>query len=260
MNEAVYERGPKTGPSLIEGLFAVGAHYGSLKSRRHPSFAQFVFTSKNGSDVIDLEKTGAQLNHALETIAALAREGKKILFVGTKPEARRLVEEAGTALAASFVTERWVGGMLTNFRQMRKRVERLQALTEAKERGDWQVYTKKEQMLLEEERKELERNFKGIASLLELPAALFVIDPRHEKIAVTEARALGIPVFALAGSDCDLVFITHPIPGNDATIASIAFFLDRVKEAFASGQKEREKAAEEKAAASVAEAAAPAAV
>lgn len=221
--------------SLIERLFAVGAHFGYSRTRRHPSAAPILFGEKGGSDIIDLEKTCSYLNTALDAVKAYAAQKKVILFVGTKPEAREAVEETAEALSLPFVTYKWVGGTLTNFPEIKKRILRLQTLKTQKEKGELAVYSKKERRDMEDEMVHLTRNFSGIAHLDRIPDALFIIDPRHEDTAVREAKKINIPFLALANSDCNLKEITHPIPANDGSRGSIAFFLEEVKKAYKEG-------------------------
>ena len=231
-----------TNPSLIERMFEAGAHFGYSRSRRHPSSARFLFGSKGGSDIIDLEKTHSHLGKALDAVREYAAKGKTVLLVGTKPEAREAVKEIATALVLPYVTYKWIGGTLTNFSEIRKRVERLRMLKGQKERGDLDVYSKKERRDLEDEITRLERNFGGVVTLERIPEALFVIDPRHEDTAVTEAKKLGVSVIALANSDCNIKDIQCPIPGNDSSRSSIRFFLEQMKSAFIDGTERKELA------------------
>ncbi|MEK7179124.1 MAG: 30S ribosomal protein S2 [Patescibacteria group bacterium] len=223
--------------SLIEEMFNVGAHFGYTKSRRHPSFRSIIFGTKKKVDIVNLEKTGLHLSKALDFIGEYGRQNKVLLFVGTKPEARKIVEEAGKTLNTPFVSNRWIGGTLTNFPQIRRRVSKFTGLLEKRSTGALDVYTKKERLLLDREIEKLRRNFSGIVGMEKLPDALFVIDPRHEDIAVSEARQLNIPIVALAGSDCNLADIAYSIPANDASISSILFFTDKVIKAYQEGKK-----------------------
>ncbi|MBI3019920.1 MAG: 30S ribosomal protein S2, partial [Parcubacteria group bacterium] len=202
----------------------------------------------------DLEKTCAHLAAALEEVKGYAARGKAILFVGTKPEARVAVEETATALNMPFVTHRWIGGTLTNFSEIRKRVERLKSLTAQKERGELSVYSKKERRDMEDEVARLTRNFSGVVGLDRIPDALFIVDPRHEDTAVREALKIGVPLIALANSDCNLKEIRHPILANDVSRSSITFFLDKVREAYKEGIAARALAVKEKEAEDVREA------
>lgn len=241
------EKTPKT-PSLIERMFEAGAHFGYSRTRRHPSAAPVLYGAKGGTDIIDLEKTCSHLATALGAVKEYAAKGKTILFVGTKPEARAAVAETATALNVPYVTERWIGGTLTNFSEIRKRVERLKTLQTQKERGELSVYSKKERRDMEDEIARLTRNFSGIVNLDRAPGALFIVDPRHEETAVREAKKMGIFLIALANSDCNMKEIDCPVPANDGSRSSIAFFLGKVAEAYKEGVADKEKTAAEKAA------------
>lgn len=221
----------------IEDMFEAGAHYGYSRSRRHPSFRPVVFASKSGMDIIDLEKTGEHLEHAKMFVDGLARAGKKVLFVGTKPSVTTIVRSAAESIGQPFVTNRWIGGLLTNMSEIKKRFARLKELREKREKGELSMYTKKERLLFDREIEKLEANFGGVAALEALPAALFVVDPREEKIAVTEARQMNIPVIALANSDCDIVPLAYPIPANDSTQKSVTYFVEMIRDAYAEGKK-----------------------
>ena len=232
--------------SLIKSLFEAGAHFGYSRTRRHPSCVPFLYGAKGGTDIIDLEKTCVQLSSALDAVRECAAKGKTILFVGTKPEAREAVEETATSLGLPYETYRWIGGSLTNFPEIRKRVERLRTLKTQKERGDLNVYSKKERRDMEDETVRLSRNFGGVSTLDRLPEALFIIDPRHEDIAVTEAKQTGVTVIALANSDCDVKNLAYPISGNDGARSSITLFLKQVKEAYKEGFDTRARLLKEK--------------
>ena len=232
--------------TTIKKLFEAGAHYGYTRTRRNPTVAQYLFGQKNRTDIFDLETTHKKLEEAKEALAEVAASGKAILFVGGKNEARILVRRAAERADEPHVVGRWIGGTLTNFKQISKRVKRLEGITNDKEKGNLEKYTKKERLLLDREVDDLEATFGGIVSMKELPGALFVVDPRHEEIAVNEARIMKIPVIALANSDCDLTNIAHPIPANDATVKSITFFMDEVVSAIAEGKKKKQEAKSEK--------------
>jgi small subunit ribosomal protein S2 len=230
---------PKTTTSSnIDSMFQAGAHFAFSKSRRHPSVAPYIFGVKNKVEIFDLEKTTQLLESAKNFIKNLGKEGKSILFVGGKSEARNAVKNGALSLAMPYVDGRWLGGTLTNFAQLRKRVEKMEKLTVEREKGELAKYTKKERLLIDREIAKLERFFSGIASMKELPKALFIVDPKKEKTAVSEARALGIPVVALLGSDCNLKEITYPIAGNDASETSIQFFVNEITKAYSEGKKE----------------------
>jgi len=217
-----------------EALFDAGAHYGYSRSRRHPSFREFIITSKNGIDIINIEKIEQTLNIAKEFIGSLRADNKKILFVGTKPEAAKIVRKAAEESGAMFITQRWIGGTLTNFSEIKKRLARLKKLREQKEQGELVKYTKKEQLLFDRETEKLEALFGGIVEMEKSPSALFIVDPRYEDTAVREAIQLGIPIIALASSDCDISKIKYPITANDSTQKSITFFVDEIAGAYSS--------------------------
>lgn len=221
---------------LITDMFAAGAHFGYSRSRRHPSAKPFIFGTKNGIEIMDLEKTSIELENAKEFIKTLAKGGKQILFVGTKSESKKAVLDGAIAIDMPFVVERWVGGVLTNFTEIKKRIALLEDLRSKKEKGELAMYTKKERSLIDKDVERLERNFAGIVSMKNIPAAMFVIDPRKESIAVKEAQHLGIPVVALASSDCNLKEVDFAIPGNDSSVSSVNFFVAQIVAAFKEGR------------------------
>ncbi len=221
--------------SLVDSLFQAGAHFGYSKTRRHPSAAKFVFTTKNKVDIIDIEKTAAQLATAEAFLASLAAKGKKVLFVGTKPEARETVKGAAERLDQPYIVERWVGGVLTNWPEIKKRIARLIDLKAKKEAGELDKYTKKERLLLDEEIAKMHKLFSGLTGLTQKPDALFVIDPKREHIAVTEAQKIGIPVIALANTDTNVSGIAYPIVGNDGSVSSINLICERAVSAWRGG-------------------------
>jgi len=217
--------------TLVTEMFEAGAHVGYTKTRRHPSTKPFIFDSRQKKDVINLEATAKQLEKALEFLKGIQGTEGQILFVGTKPEARKLVREAAELIDMPFVTERWVGGTLTNNGEIKKRVERLVTLSDQSSKGELVAATKKERLMLQREIERLEVKFGGIKDMKKMPAALFVVDPLKEEIAVTEARQVNIPVIAVANTDCDISIINYPIVANDTTVSSIAFFTKKVADA-----------------------------
>ena len=221
----------------IETMFTAGAHFGLGRSRRHPTITPFIFGTKNSTDIFDLEKTADVLENAKTVITALAKEGKTILFVGGKKEASQAVKNAALSLNMPYVDGRWIGGTLSNFGQVRKRIDRYEKLVSDREKGELAKYTKRERMLIDKEIASLEKMFYGIVALKKMPDLLFVIDPRREKNAVKEATDMNIPVLALAGSDCNISEVKYPIIGNDASKASIGFFLDEVVKTYQAGKK-----------------------
>ncbi len=222
---------------LITDMFASGAHFGYSRSRRHPSVKPFIFGVKNGVEIMDLEKTSVELERAKEFIKTIAKTGKQILFVGTKNEGKKALEDGALSIDMPFVAERWVGGNLTNFSEIKKRIALLEDLRVKRENGELAMYTKKERLLIDKDIERLERNFSGIVSMRSLPAALFIIDPRKESIAVKEAQFLGIPIVALAGSDCNIKDADFSMPGNDSSVSSISFFVGQITSAFKEGRE-----------------------
>jgi len=218
-----------------EKMFEVGSHYGYSKSRRHPSVSPYIFATKNGVDIINIEKTDALLEKALEAVTKLAQSGKTILFIGTKPEARQQIVETALSLNMPYVSERWVGGAITNFPEIKKRIVKLLDLRDQKEKKELDKYTKKEKLLIDREMEDMTKNFQGLTSITRTPDAVFVVDPKKEHIAVTEARKMGLPVIALLNTDCNLKQIEYPIVANDASVSSITFFLSKIKEAYDNG-------------------------
>ncbi|HOX90980.1 MAG TPA: 30S ribosomal protein S2 [Candidatus Paceibacterota bacterium] len=221
--------------NIVDDMFRAGVQYGYSKSRRHPSVSPYVFTTKNGLDIIDIEKSEILLEKACQEVSALAASGKVILFVGTKPESRQQITETALALEMPYVSERWVGGALTNFSEIKKRISKLLEMREQKEKGAFEKYTKKEKLLIDREMEDMTRNFQGLTGISKNPDAVFVVDPKKEHIAVSEAKKLGLPVFAVLNTDCNLKEIDYPIVGNDASVTSITFFLDKIKEAYRKG-------------------------
>ena len=221
--------------TIIEEMFRSGVHYGYSKSRRHPSTSQYIFATKNGVDIINIEKTQELLEKALEVVSKLATSGKTILFVGTKPEARQQIIETALALNMPYVGERWVGGALTNFPEIKKRIIKLLDLREQKEKGELDKYTKKERLLINKEMEDMTRNFQGLTGITKTPDAVFVVDPKKEHIAVTEAKKMNLTIIALLNTDCNLKQVEYPIVANDASISSITFFLSKIKEAYNNG-------------------------
>jgi len=220
---------------MVEEMFQAGVHYGYSKSRRHPSVSSFVFTTKNGVDIIDIEKTEKLLEKALEAVTKLAASGKTILFVGTKPEARQQIVEVALSLNMPYVSERWVGGALTNFPEIKKRIIKLLDLRDQKEKGELDKYTKKERLLIDREMDDMTKNFQGLTGITKTPDAMFVIDPKKEQIAVIEAQKMNLPIISVLNTDCDLKQVEYPIVANDASVLSITFFLSKIKEAYTKG-------------------------
>lgn len=225
--------------TVIERLFEVGAHFGFTKSRRHPTVRPFIFGTKNRTDIFDLEKTVVLLDDAKSALTEAGKNGKKLLCVATKDEASKLMRERAERHELPYVTNRWIGGMLTNWNEIKKRLARLAELTAEATSGELErKYTKKERVVLGREKDKLTFNFGGIRDLEKTPDIMLVVDPRHDAIAVAEARELGIPVVAIMSSDNNMAKVTHPVLVNDALQASIAFVLDELIAAYMKGAAE----------------------
>jgi len=216
----------------IDEMFKAGAHFGYSKTRRHASVAPYIFGVKNRVEIIDLEKTDDLLEKVITVVSTLAKEGKQVLFVGGKNEARQALRITAESIGMPFVDGRWIGGTLTNFPEIKKRLIKLDDLVRQKEKGELTKYTKKERLMIDREIANLERFFSGISSLKDLPKALVVVDSNKEIIAVTEAQKMNIPVIALCGTDCDVTDIDYPIVANDASVSSITFFVNEIAKAY----------------------------
>lgn len=216
----------------VEELFNVGAQYGFSKARRHPSTDKYIFGVKNNVEIFDLEKTQDKLEKATQFAAEVKQSGKKILFVTGKREVTNALRHAAQSVNQPYVAGRWIGGTLTNFGEITKRVDRLKKLRYEGESGQLtQKYTKKERLLITREIERLEERFGGVSDMEQLPGAIFVIDPRDEATAVREARRMGIAVIALASNDCDYSVVDHVIPANDSNITSIKYFIQQITNA-----------------------------
>lgn len=222
---------------LIDNLFKAGAHFGYTRSRRHPSVSKYLFGAKGGSEIFDLEQTAVLLERAMNFVRTVAADRGTILLVGGKAEAREAVVRTAQSLDIPYSAGRFIGGSLTNWSEIKKRIERLRDLTDKREKGELAKFTKLERLLIDREIDDLTSMFGGLQSLTGLPKAMVVIDPRREKIAVTEAKKMKIPVVALLNSDCDASIIDYPVTANDATMQSIEFFLSHLKTAWEEGKK-----------------------
>ncbi len=222
----------KNEDSRIRALFEAGVHFGYSRGRRHPSVASSILATKNGSDIINLEHTEKSLAKALAFVAELAAAGKSILFVGSKPEAKKIIEDIALTTDQPYVTTRWIGGLLTNFSEMKKRINKLEDLREKKLTGGLDMYTKKERGLIDREMSRLNTLFGGVVGMKKLPDAMFVIDAGYEAIAATEARKSGIPVIAFSNTDVSTKHIDYPILGNDSSVSSIRHIMDEVANTF----------------------------
>jgi len=218
---------------IIDKLFAAGAHFGYAPSRRHPSTSGYLFGVKGGVELFDLEQTAGLLDEARAFVKQLAAERKTMLFIGGKAEAREAVMRAALRIAQPYCAGRWIGGSLTNWSEIKKRLGRLEELSTMREKGELAKFTKLERLLIDREIADLDLMFGGLRGLNKLPDALFVADPRKEAIAVAEANQLNIPVIALMNSDCDRQKIQYPIPANDASRETLTIVLDEITKAYA---------------------------
>ena len=220
----------------VEQLFNAGAHYGYSKTRRHPSLSSYIYATKNKTDIIDLEKTKVMLSDAQEFIKRLGSQNKTVLFVGTKPEAKEVIKGMAESLNMPYVSERWIGGTLSNFTEIKKRINELEKYNKESTTGELEKYTKKERIVMAKKMEKLARYYTGLLSLKKAPDAIYIVDARAEHIAATEARKSGVPVVALVNSDSNIKGIDYPIVCNDAAIPSIRIFTDSVVKAYKTGQ------------------------
>ena len=220
-------------------LLEAGAHFGHLKRKWNPNMAPYIFMEKNGIHIIDLHKTVAKIDEAAAAIRQIAKSGKKILFVATKKQAKEIISEQVSAIHMPYVTERWPGGMLTNFNTIRKAVKKMSSLDEMMNGPQWANISKREKLQIQREKAKLEKNLGSIADLNSLPSALFVVDVLKEHIAVAEARKLNIPIFAIVDTNSNPNLIDFPIPANDDASKSIALIVKTMCEAIQEGLNER---------------------
>ena len=238
----------------MKQLLEAGVHFGHQTRRWNPKMAQYIFTERNGIYIIDLQKTVRKIDEAYAFVRDIAMEGKSILFVGTKKQAQESIEAEAKRCNMFYVNNRWLGGMLTNFRTIRSRVERLNQIDKMEQSGQFEVLPKKEVINLCHEREKLEANLGGIRDMKKLPGALFVVDPRKEHIAVTEARILGIPIVGIVDTNCDPDEIDYVIPGNDDAIRAIRLIAATMANAAIEGRQGEDAAAEAEAVETAAEA------
>lgn len=229
-------------PQLLEA----GVHFGHQTRRWNPKMRKFIFTERNGIHIIDLRKTLDRLVAAQNAVRGTVLKGERVLFVCTKKQLRGIIEEEANRCGAFYVTERWLGGMLTNFQTIRKQIRRLKELERGQEDNAFEFYTKKERLLLDRERAKLDKYLSGVKDMARIPAAMFVVDARREHIAVKEAARLGIPVIAIADTNADPDVIDFPIPGNDDAIRSVGLITKAIADAIEAAR--RDVPAEERAA------------
>lgn len=221
----------------MKELLEAGVHFGHQTRRWNPKMATYIFTERNGIYIVDLQKTVRKMEEAYNFVRDLAAEGKEILFVGTKKQAQEAIEYEAQRCGMYYVNQRWLGGMLTNFKTIRKRIEELHRLNEMENDGSFDVLPKKEVIKLRLERDKLEKNLGGIKNMDKLPAAIFVVDPRKERIAIAEARNLGIPIIAIVDTNCDPDEIDYVIPGNDDAIRAVKLITSKIADAVLEGRQ-----------------------
>ncbi|MGI6284890.1 30S ribosomal protein S2 [Neomoorella humiferrea] len=219
----------------MKQLLEAGVHFGHQTRRWNPKMAPYIFTERNGIYIIDLQRTVKMIEEAYNFVRDLARNGGMILFVGTKKQAQEAVKEEAERCGMFYVNVRWLGGTLTNFQTIRRRIERLKELERMEEEGTFEVLPKKEVARLRHEKEKLERYLGGIKEMRNLPDALFIIDPRKERIAVAEGRRLGIPIVAIVDTNCDPDEIDYVIPGNDDAIRAVRLLTSKIADAVLEG-------------------------
>ena len=237
----------------IQELLDAGVHFGHLTRKWHPKMAPYIFMERNGIHIIDLHKTTAKMEEAGEALKKIAASGRKVMFVATKKQAKEIVAELSAKMGMPYITERWPGGMLTNFVTIRKAVKKMSSIDRMKTDGTFDTLSKREKLQIERTRENLEKNLGSISDMTRLPGAVFVVDAMHEHIAVKEAKKLGIPVFAMCDTNTDPNSVDFAIPANDDASKSIQKIVSYLYECIVEGladrknQKEEAKEAEEKA-------------
>ena len=228
----------------MKQLLEAGVHFGHQTRRWNPKMAKYIFTERNGIYIIDLQKTVKKVDEAYAFLRSIAEEGKSVLFVGTKKQAQEAIKEEATRAGQFYVNERWLGGMMTNFRTIQKRIARLKELEAMEADGTFEVLTKKEVQGLRHEMEKLEQYLGRIKEMNKLPGALFIVDPRKERIAVAEARKLNIPIVAIVDTNCDPDEIDYVIPGNDDAIRAVKLLTGRMADAVLEGRQGEDSEAE----------------
>jgi small subunit ribosomal protein S2 len=231
--------------SLQQQLLEAGVHFGHLRKKWNPKMLPYIFAEKKGIHIIDLNKTTESLQEAAAALKQIAKSGKKVMFVGTKKQAKEIVTECAKKVNMPFVTERWLGGMLTNFNTVRKSVKKMQSIEKMLSDGSFDSITKKERLTLARDKDKMEKVLGGIAQLGRVPAALFIVDIGHEHIALAEAKRLGVTTLGMVDTNCDPNKVDFAIPSNDDATKSIAIICNYVTAAIAEGLAERQAAKEE---------------
>ncbi|SHE93663.1 small subunit ribosomal protein S2 [Caldanaerobius fijiensis DSM 17918] len=221
----------------MKQLLEAGVHFGHQTRRWNPKMAKYIFTERNGIYIIDLQKTEKKVEEAYEFIKNVAADGGTVLFVGTKKQAQDAIKEEAERCGMYYVNQRWLGGMLTNYKTIKTRIDYLKQLEAMEEDGTFDLLPKKEVNALKKEKEKLEKNLGGIKNMPGLPTALFVVDPRKEQIAVKEARSLNIPIVAIVDTNCDPDEVDYPIPGNDDAIRAIKLIAQKMADAVLEGRQ-----------------------
>ena len=221
----------------MKQLLEAGVHFGHQTRRWDPKMAEYIFQARNGIHIIDLQKTSKKLDEAYAFLKEQVEEGKTVLFVGTKKQAQECVKEAALKCGMYYVDQRWLGGMLTNFDTIQKRIQRLKDLEAMEQDGTFEVLPKKEVILLKKEMEKLERNLGGIKEMDKLPGVIFLVDPKKERIAILEAKKLNIPVVGIVDTNCNPEDLDYPIPGNDDAIRAVKLIADVMANAVIEGKQ-----------------------
>ena len=229
----------------MKQLLEAGVHFGHQTRRWNPKMKEYIFTERNGIYIIDLQKTVKKAEEAYDFVRQVAMEGKTILFVGTKKQAQESVEQEAKRCGMYYVSQRWLGGMLTNFKTIQGRINKLHKIEKMEQEGDFGLLPKKEVIKLKAEQEKLEKNLGGIKEMKKLPGAMFVVDPRKEHIAILEAHALGIPVVGIVDTNCDPEEVDYPIPGNDDAIRAVKLIASMIADAVIEGRQGEQNTPEE---------------
>ena len=225
------------GVVAMKQLLEAGVHFGHQTRRWNPKMAEYIFTERNGIYIIDLQKTVKKIEEAYAFIRQLSEDGGEVLFVGTKKQAQDSIKEEAERVEMHYVNARWLGGMMTNFKTIKKRIDRLFQLKAMEEDGTFELLPKKEVLKLRAEMERLEKYLGGIKNMKKLPGALFVVDPKKEKIAILEAKKLGIPIVAIVDTNCDPEEVDYPIPGNDDAIRAVKLIAQTISNAIVEGRQ-----------------------
>ena len=229
----------------MKQLLEAGVHFGHQTRRWNPKMAPYIFAERNGIYIIDLQKTVKKVDEAYAAVSNFINEGGEILFVGTKKQAQESIKEGAERCGMYYVNERWLGGMLTNFKTIRTRIARLKELEKMQEDGTFDVLPKKEVAVLLHEKEKLDKNLGGIKEMTRIPDVMFVVDPRKEKIAIQEAHILGIPVVAIVDTNCDPEEVDYVIPGNDDAIRAVKLIASKIADAVIEAKQGEQQTAEE---------------